>query len=185
MRRPDTKEDLCRLVDRLRTAMSDIVLRTTLIVGFPGETQAEFDELVEFVRWARFEALGVFTYFPEAGTPAAEFPDQVPDEVKQARLEELMLTQQEIAFARKRGTDRQPTDVPGGRGRDARPERQAGDADPQSTIRNPRSAGDVSTARPRTSTVSALSRGARPHPAGSSRSKVTGTQDYDLVVEQI
>jgi ribosomal protein S12 methylthiotransferase len=102
MRRPDTKEDLCRLIDRLRAAMSDIVLRTTLIVGFPGETQGEFDELIEFVKWARFDALGAFTYFPEAGTPAAQFPDQVPDEVKQGRLEELMLAQQEIAFARNR-----------------------------------------------------------------------------------
>ena len=55
MRRPDTKEDLCRLVGRLRVAMPDIVLRTTLIVGFPGETQGEFEELVDFVKWARFE----------------------------------------------------------------------------------------------------------------------------------
>jgi ribosomal protein S12 methylthiotransferase len=100
MRRPDTREDLCRLIDKLRAAMSDIVLRTTLIVGFPGETKSQFDELVGFVRWARFDALGAFTYFPEAGTPAAEFPDQVPDEIKQARLQELMLAQQEIAFAK-------------------------------------------------------------------------------------
>ena len=100
MRRPDTKNALYRLVEKLRTAMSDIVLRTTVIVGFPGETQGDFDELMEFVRGARFDALGAFTYFPEAGTPAAEMPDQVADEVKQARLEELMLAQQEIAFAR-------------------------------------------------------------------------------------
>jgi ribosomal protein S12 methylthiotransferase len=102
MRRPDTNEALHRLVEKLRRAMSDIVLRTTLIVGFPGETQREFDELLEFVQWARFDALGAFTFFPEAGTPAAALPDQVPNEVKQARLEELMLTQQEIAFAKNR-----------------------------------------------------------------------------------
>ncbi len=102
MRRPDTKASLHRLIEKLRAAMSDIVLRTTLIVGFPGETQREFEELLEFVKWARFDALGAFTFFPEAGTPAATFPDQVPDEVKQARLEELMLTQQEIAFAKNR-----------------------------------------------------------------------------------
>jgi ribosomal protein S12 methylthiotransferase len=102
MRRPDTRESLLRLIEKLRTAMSDIVLRTTLIVGFPGETQREFAELLEFVKWARFDALGAFPFFPEAGTPAATFPDQVPDEVKQARLEELMLTQQEIAFAKNR-----------------------------------------------------------------------------------
>jgi ribosomal protein S12 methylthiotransferase len=100
MRRPDTREDLCRLIDKLRAAMSDIVLRTTLIVGFPGETQSEFDDLVAFIRWARFDALGAFTYFPEADTPAAQFPDQVPDEVKRARLDTLMVAQQEIAFAK-------------------------------------------------------------------------------------
>jgi ribosomal protein S12 methylthiotransferase len=100
MHRPDTRENLCKLIDKLRAAMSDIVLRTTLIVGFPGETRSEFEDLVGFIQWARFDALGAFTYFPEAGTPAAEFPDQVPDEVKQARLDELMLAQQEIAFAK-------------------------------------------------------------------------------------
>ncbi len=102
MRRPDTKDALHRLVEKLRIAMSDIVLRTTVIVGFPGETQSDFDELIEFIRSARFDALGAFTYFPEAGTPAAEMPDQVPDDVKQARFDELMLVQQEIAFAKNR-----------------------------------------------------------------------------------
>ncbi len=103
MRRPDTKGALCRLVERLRAAMSDIVLRTTVIVGFPGETQGDFEEMLEFVRWARFDALGAFTYFPEAGTPAAQMPDQIPDEVKQARFDELMLVQQGIAFAGNEG----------------------------------------------------------------------------------
>jgi ribosomal protein S12 methylthiotransferase len=102
MRRPDTKEALRRLVEELRAVIPDVVLRTTLIVGFPGETQKEFDELLEFVRWARFDALGAFPYYAEAGTPAAEFPDQIPDGVKRTRLEELMLTQQEIAFAKNR-----------------------------------------------------------------------------------
>ncbi len=100
MRRPDTQAALRGLIEDLRAAMPDIVLRTTVIVGFPGETDQEFGELVEFIRWARFDALGAFTYYPEAGTPAAEFPDQVPDELKQERLDTLMLAQQEIAFAR-------------------------------------------------------------------------------------
>ncbi len=99
MRRPDTKDSLRKVIENLRTAVSDIVLRTTVIVGFPGETEKEFGELLEFIRWARFDALGAFPFFPEAGTAAAGFPDQVPDEMKQARLEELMLAQQEIAFA--------------------------------------------------------------------------------------
>ena len=102
MRRPDTKQALADLIERLRSAMSDIVLRTTVIVGFPGETQNDFDELMEFVRWAQFDALGAFTYFREAGTPAAQFPDQVPDEVKQDRFDALMRAQQEIAFAKNR-----------------------------------------------------------------------------------
>jgi len=102
MRRPDTKDRLQKRIEKLRSAMSDIVLRTTLIVGFPGETDEDFAELIDFVKWARFEALGAFPFYPEAGTPAAEFPDQVPDEVKQERLDELMLTQQDIAFAANR-----------------------------------------------------------------------------------
>ena len=100
MRRPDTQAGLQRTIERLRAAMSDIVLRTTLIVGFPGETDKEFSELIEFIRWARFDALGAFTFFPEPGTPAAEFPDQVPEAVKDERLDALMLAQQEIAFAK-------------------------------------------------------------------------------------
>ena len=100
MRRPDRQAGLRRLIEDLRRAMPDIVLRTTVIVGFPGETDREFGELVEFVRWARFDALGAFTFYPEEGTPAAGYPDQVSDEVKQERLDTLMLAQQEGAFAR-------------------------------------------------------------------------------------
>jgi ribosomal protein S12 methylthiotransferase len=100
MRRRDTTDTLRKLIERSRAAISDLVLRTTLIVGFPGETDREFAELIEFVEWARFDALGAFTFFPEVGTPAAELPDQVPDEVKQARLETVMLAQQRIAFAK-------------------------------------------------------------------------------------
>ena len=103
MRRPDTQAGLRRTIEKLRAAMSDIVLRTTLIVGFPGETEEEFSELVEFVRWAQFDALGVFPFFPEPGTAAAEFANQVPDQIKQERLDTLMLAQQEIAFARNAG----------------------------------------------------------------------------------
>lgn len=102
MRRPDTQAELKAMVERLRTVIRDVVLRTTVIVGFPGETDDDFAELLDFVKWAQFDALGAFTFFPEAGTPAAEFPDQVPDDVKQDRLDALMLAQQEIAFAKNR-----------------------------------------------------------------------------------
>jgi ribosomal protein S12 methylthiotransferase len=100
MRRPDTKDKLRRLIEKLRLAMPDIILRTTLIVGFPGETDQQFEELLDFVKWARFDALGCFKFYPESGTFAVKLPGQVPDEIKQQRLDELMLTQQKIAFAR-------------------------------------------------------------------------------------
>jgi ribosomal protein S12 methylthiotransferase len=102
MRRPDTSDGLRRLIERLRAAIPDIVLRTTVIVGFPGETDGDFSDLLEFIRWAQFDALGAFTFFPETGTPAAQFPAQIPDDVKQDRLDALMLAQQEIAFAKNR-----------------------------------------------------------------------------------
>jgi ribosomal protein S12 methylthiotransferase len=100
MRRPDKKDDLQRLIEDLRLAMPDIVLRTTMIVGFPGETDRQFEELLDFVKWARFDALGCFKFYPESGTSAAELPGQIPDHIKQQRLDELMLTQQKIAFSR-------------------------------------------------------------------------------------
>ena len=100
MRRPDTKERICSLIEKLRSAIPDIVLRTTLIVGFPEETEEQFAELLEFVKWAKFDALGCFKFYPESGTAAAKMPGQIPDRIKEERVEELMLTQQKIAFAR-------------------------------------------------------------------------------------
>ena len=100
MRRPHTRESNHQLVERLRQAIPDLTLRTTFIVGFPGETEAEFQDLLDFVQWARFDAMGCFPYFPEEGTQAAAMPNQIPDDIKQERVERLMLAQQEIAFAR-------------------------------------------------------------------------------------
>jgi ribosomal protein S12 methylthiotransferase len=100
MRRPDTKERIYSLIENLRTNLPDAVLRTTLIAGFPGETDRQFNELLDFVKSANFDAIGAFKYYPESGTGAAEMPGQVPDKIKQQRLKELMLTQQKIAFAK-------------------------------------------------------------------------------------
>ena len=100
MRRPDTSEQIRKTIESVRKNLPDIVLRTTLIVGFPGETDRQFEELVDFVKWAQFDALGCFKYYPESGTTAAEMPNQVPDQVKQQRMEKLMLAQQEIAFSK-------------------------------------------------------------------------------------
>jgi ribosomal protein S12 methylthiotransferase len=100
MRRPDTRERICRLIEKLRTNIPDCILRTSLIVGFPGETDRQFSELLEFIKWAEFDCLGCFTFYPESGTQAAGMPGKVPDRTKQQRLEELMLAQQQIAFAK-------------------------------------------------------------------------------------
>ncbi len=87
------------LLAKLRQSIPGLVLRTTFIVGFPGETDAEFEELHDFVRTARFERVGVFPYSLEPGTPAARLPDHLPEEVKAARRDRLMEAQQEVAFA--------------------------------------------------------------------------------------
>lgn len=100
MHRPDTKEHICSIIENLRTKLPDAALRTTFIIGFPGETDRQFNELLDFVKSVKFDALGAFKYYPESGTAAAEMPGQVPDKIKQQRLEVLMLTQQKIAFAR-------------------------------------------------------------------------------------
>jgi ribosomal protein S12 methylthiotransferase len=92
--RPATEE----LLAKLRARISGLVMRTTFITGFPGETDAQFEELVEFARTQRFERVGVFTYSLESDTPAAKLPDHLPEEIKQARRERLMAVQQEIAF---------------------------------------------------------------------------------------
>lgn len=91
------------LIARLRDALPDLVLRTTFIVGFPGETDAEFEELVAFVRATRFERAGVFPYSYEPGTPATRLGAHLPDEVKEERRRRLMEVQQEVAFAWGRG----------------------------------------------------------------------------------
>jgi len=147
--------------------MPDIVLRTTMIVGFPGETDRQFEELLEFVKWAKFDALGCFKFYPESGTAAAELPGQVPDEIKQQRLDELMLTQQKIAFAKNKkriGSNLtclvDSVDTEGfGQGRYYG---QAPDIDSICIIKN-----------------------CSAEPGQFISTKVIGTQDYDLLVEQI
>ena len=103
MRRPDTSEQIHKTIESVRKNLPDVVLRTTLIVGFPGESDRQFEELLDFVKWAQFDALGCFKYYPESGTSAAEMPNQVPDDIKQQRMEKLMLAQQEIAFSKNEG----------------------------------------------------------------------------------
>ncbi len=87
------------VLQRLRRGIPRLVIRTTLMVGFPGETEAHFQELIDFVLQQRFERLGVFAFSPEPGTSAAQMPDQVPEPVRQTRRQRLLQVQQKIAFA--------------------------------------------------------------------------------------
>ena len=98
MRRHVTKEETYELINRIRREVPGIHLRTTLMVGFPGETEEDFKELVEFTKWARFERMGAFAYSEEDGTWSADhYEDDVPEDVKQARLDKLMRVQQNIS----------------------------------------------------------------------------------------
>ncbi len=167
MRRPHSKGRIIRLIENLRTKLPDCVLRTTLIVGFPGETDARFNELLDFVRWARFDNLGCFTFYPEKGTHAAELPRQIPDRVKQHRLHRLMLTQQKIAFeknkARIGGTLTCLIDsIDKNRTAKGRFFGQAPQIDSLCIIKN-----------------------CTAHPGDFIKTKVTGTSDYDLLCKQI
>ncbi len=98
MGRCTTKRHLTEVVRKLRAEIPDIALRTTLITGFPGETQEQHEELMEFVDEMEFDRLGVFTYSAEEDTPAAVMPGQIPEEVKEERRAQIMELQQEIAF---------------------------------------------------------------------------------------
>ena len=98
MRRNTTKQETMELIERMRREVPGIHLRTTLMVGFPGETDEDFNELIDFVKWARFERMGAFAYSEEDGTYSAEhYEDDVPEDVKQRRLDRLMRVQQNIS----------------------------------------------------------------------------------------
>ncbi len=98
MARRVSRRQIEQLIGKLRSRIPNLVLRTTFIVGFPGETEQQFQELVDFVQQAKFERVGVFTYSLEPDTPSARLPDQVPEEEKQRRRDHLMQVQQQVAF---------------------------------------------------------------------------------------
>lgn len=167
MCRPDTKERIYQLIEKLREQIDKLVLRTTVIVGFPGETDEQFQELLDFVKWTQFDALGAFTYYAEKGTEAAKMENQISEEVKQQRLDELMLTQQKIVFEKNKNklgsellclvdsVNSQKCGI-------ARYYGQAPEIDSVCIIKNCKAAaGDFI------------------------RTKVTDYEDYDLIVEQI
>lgn len=100
MRRPGRQKDTRELVRKIRESIPDVALRTSLIVGFPGETEEDFENLKQFVRDVQFDRLGVFAYSKEDDTPAARLPNQVPDEVKEYRANAIMEIQREISNIR-------------------------------------------------------------------------------------
>ena len=97
MNRKSTKESTMKLITKLREEIPGVIVRSTLMVGFPGETNDDFNELYEFVKWAKFDKLGCFTYSKEEGTPAAKLPDQIHGNTKKARYNKLMQKQQQIS----------------------------------------------------------------------------------------
>ena len=111
MGRLTNRADLEAVIERLRAAMPDITLRTTLIAGFPGETEEDHQILMDFVERSRFEKLGVFPYSREDGTPAADFPDQIAQEAKEARRDDLMTLQQRISTEHLEGVTGRVLDV--------------------------------------------------------------------------
>jgi ribosomal protein S12 methylthiotransferase len=98
MGRRTTQAQLREVIEKLREEIPDMVIRTSLITGFPGETQEQFENLYRFVNEMELDRVGIFTYSQEEDTPAAEFPDQIPEEVKEQRRDELMVLQQEISY---------------------------------------------------------------------------------------
>ncbi len=98
MQRNVSTGNIKTLVKKIREKSKDAVLRTTFIVGFPGETEEQFEELADFIEESKFDRMGVFTYSQEDDTPAADMPDQIDEDVKQERLNQLMIIQQDIAF---------------------------------------------------------------------------------------
>jgi ribosomal protein S12 methylthiotransferase len=111
MRRPADVEEVRRTVERLRRAMPDVAIRTTFLVGYPGETETEFQTLLDFVDEMAFDRVGVFAYSHEEGTPAARQADDVPPEVKEERREQLMEIQQPISLAKNQALVEQTLDV--------------------------------------------------------------------------
>ena len=97
MNRRTNKEDIIKIINKIRKEIPDVTLRTSLIVGFPGETKENFEELLDFVKNTKFDKLGTFMYSKEEGTPAAKLPDQIHGNTKKARYNKIMEAQQEIS----------------------------------------------------------------------------------------
>lgn len=168
MRRRVTRREIETLLEKLRKWVPGIAIRTTFIAGSPGETDEQHQELVRFVRDFGFDMMGVFPYSREPGTPMGRMEGQLPDEVKRQRVEELMLAQQEVAFAKSRRMVGQTFDV--------LIDRPAGPDEEDGYVgRNQGQAPDIDSVT--------FVHGKRLHPGQLVSVKVTDYQAYDLVAE--
>ena len=169
MRRRVTRDDIVRLLDKLRQRVPGIAIRTTFIAGSPGETDAQHAELVKFVSDFGFDMMGVFPFSPEPGTAMGKLDGQIPDDVKQSRVEELMLAQQDVVFARGKKMRGQTLEV--------MVERPAGrDAEDGWVARSQAQAPDIDS-------VVFVQSADELHPGQFIEVKVTDYQQYDLVAE--
>ena len=98
MNRRGTKEDVLALIHKIRTMFPDATLRTTMIVGFPGETEEEFEELIDFIKEVKWDRMGAFTYSKEEDTPSYDYPDEIDEDIQNERLSALMEIQREISL---------------------------------------------------------------------------------------
>ncbi|MCB0023058.1 MAG: radical SAM protein, partial [Caldilinea sp.] len=173
MRRPSKLEMVYDHMEKLRRAMPDIALRTTFIVGYPGETEEEFQGLLDFARAIEFDKVGAFPFSPEPGTPSAELSDQVPDEVKQERYARLMEQQQPISLRKNQAMVGRMLDVlVEGEGE------IEGSGEPLLLARSYRDAPEIDGL--------VLVPGVRDVPAGSMiQVHINGAMEYDLVGEPL
>ena len=168
MRRRVTRAQIETLLDKLRKWVPGIAIRTTFIAGAPGETDRQHEELVKFVSDFGFDMMGVFPYSPEPGTPMGRMEDQIPDPVKQQRVERLMLAQQEVAFAKARKMK--------GKSIEVLIDRQAGrDEEDGFVARSQSQAPDIDSVT--------FVHGPGLHVGQIAQVKVTDFQAYDLVAE--
>ncbi|MCA9541517.1 MAG: 30S ribosomal protein S12 methylthiotransferase RimO, partial [Myxococcales bacterium] len=170
MRRGTNGDTIRRRVAELRERLPQVALRTTMLVGYPGETEADFEALLGFIEEARFERLGAFAYSREEGTPSHDLPDQVPDRVKAARLDRLMYAQRAIARAH--------NEAMVGREVEVLVERQSAESDLVFVGRTAQQAPEID---------GVVYLGAADHvrPGALIKARVTQATDYDLVAEPL
>jgi ribosomal protein S12 methylthiotransferase len=168
MRRRVTRKEIETLLNKLRKWIPGIAIRTTFIAGTPGETDAQHDELVEFVKEFGFDMMGVFPYSPEPGTPMGRMEGQIPDDVKQQRVEELMFAQQKVAFAKSKSMVGKTIEV--------LVDRPAGRDEQDGYV------GRTQSQAPDIDSVVFIS-GENLHPGQLVTAKVTDYQSYDLIAE--